>query len=155
MAAVYSLKVFDLDEVWFVPTYRHPFLKRSAPFSTRVRWCKKLISNLGPRFRVSTIERELKGDGKTLHTLMALKRRFPKKQFRLIIGSDLLRERRSWYRFPEIERRFGVLIVPRKGSSKSPFALPNVSSSEVRRRLRSKKSLADLLTPAVARTLRS
>jgi len=137
LAAVYALKVFNLDEIWFVPVYRHAFSKDLPPFSKRLTWVKNLIAGFEKSFRVSTIEKELKSDGKMLHTLNALKKKYPKCRFSLVVGSDVLKEKRKWHRFSEIEKRFGVLVVPRGKAKKGEIAIPNISSTEIRKKLSS------------------
>lgn len=150
LAAVYALKIFEFDEVWLVPTYQHAFNKDLSPFKDRVKMCKRLILSLGKQFKVSEFEKEIKSDGKMLHTLQALKRKHQDTAFSLIVGSDTLKDRDKWYKFEEIENTFMVCVVPREGSSKSPIAIPNVSSTEIRKRLKKGKPLDDLLTPDVA-----
>ncbi|MFH1016969.1 MAG: nicotinate-nicotinamide nucleotide adenylyltransferase [Pseudomonadota bacterium] len=150
LAAVYALKVFELDEVWFVPAYQHAFGKKLSPFSKRLRMCRELIKGLGLKLKISTIEREIRSDGKMLRTLLALRKRHRHSRFSLVIGSDILRQKRRWYRFSEIEKRFGILVVPRGSAPAGNIAIPDVSSTEVRRRLRRRKPLDNLLTPAVA-----
>ena len=51
----------------------------------------------------------------------------------------------------EIESRFMVFTVPRGTTVTDPFFIPDISSSDVRKRLQSKKLLNNLLTPNVAR----
>lgn len=150
MAAIYALKVHEFDEVWFVPAYHHAFGKRLSPFKRRADMCRRLIQEASPKLKVSEIEKSLRSDGRMLLTLQALRRKHPSSYFSLIIGSDLLRERRKWYKFSEIEERFMVFTVPRGKSPSEPFYVPDISSTDVRRRLRSRRSLANLLTPGVA-----
>ncbi len=150
LAAIYALKVFELDEVWFIPAFRHAFDKKMSPFSKRVEMCRELIEGLGPRFRVSTIEKTIRSDGKTLRTLLALRKHHGNFHFSLVIGSDVLRQTRKWYRFSEIEKRFMVLVVPRGTNRPGSLAIPEVSSTEIRRRVKLHRPLDNLLTPAVA-----
>ena len=150
LAAIYAQKVFDLDEIWFLPTHRHAFRKGLAPFRDRLKMCKLLLKNLGPRFSTSTIENDIASDGKMLKTLQALQRKYRRNKFLLIVGSDILKETRRWYRFPEIKKRFGVLVVPRGRRKKGGYSIPNISSSEIRNRFRRGQSLEGLLSADVA-----
>ncbi len=150
LAAVYALKVFEFDEVWLVPAFRHAFAKDLSPFKHRVDMCKHLMLSLGNQFKVSEIEKETDSDGKMLLTLKALKKKHKDKAFSLIVGSDTLKDRDRWYKFEEIENSFMVFVVPRTGSTDSPFAIPNISSTEIRSRLKKGRPLGDLLTPDVA-----
>jgi nicotinate-nucleotide adenylyltransferase len=153
LAAVYALKSFELDEIWFVPVYRHRFEKNLAPYVDRVKMCELLVSELKSFLKVSTFEGDRKTDGKTLNTLIALRRKYPHHHFSLLIGSDILKETKKWYRFSEIENRFGILVIPREGSAKG-IAIPNISSTEIRKRLKNLRALGELVTPAVAAHIR-
>ena len=150
LAAIYALKTFELDEVWFVPAYRHRFEKNLAPFPDRVKMCELLTEGFRSQLKVSTFEGDRKSDGKTLSTLLALRKKYPHDHFSLVIGSDLLKETKKWYRFGEIKNRFGVLVIPRAGYRNDLFAIPDISSTEIRRRLRNQQALGELVTPAVA-----
>ncbi len=132
LAAVYALKMFELDEIWFTPAYQHAFKKHLAPFSQRYRMLKQLIQGFTSKCRISNIEARIKNDGKMLHTIVALKKRWPRYRFFLVIGSDLTTETKRWYRFSEIQNKFGVLTVPRMKSKSRRIAIPNISSTKIR-----------------------
>jgi nicotinate-nucleotide adenylyltransferase len=150
LASVYALKRFELDEVWLAPAYRHRFEKDLAPYADRVKMCQLLVEGFRSRLKVSTFEGDRKTDGKTLNTLLALREKYPRHHFSLLIGSDLLKETKKWYRFREIENRFSVLVVPRGGASDRRIAIPDISSSEIRRRRKNERALGELVTPDVA-----
>lgn len=150
LAATYALKVHEVDEVWFVPAFQHAFAKDLTDYRHRLAMVRRLIDGMGPKFKISTIERDMKADGRTLPVLKELARQHRPNLFSLIVGSDAYAQRSKWYRFDEIEKRFMVLVVPRGNNSKYPFGIPDISSTEVRRRLIRRKSLGGLVTPAVA-----
>ena len=133
MAAIYALKKFRFDEIWLVPTFHHAFSKRLPPFQKRFKECKALIAQVGPNLKVSDIEKKIRSDGKMLLTLQALKKKYPKSKFQLVIGSDILKEKKRWYRFTEIKRKFGIAVVPRGKAKNGGFAIPNISSTKIRR----------------------
>src|SRR6188508_3357294 len=58
LVALYVLET-QLDEVWFVPTYSHPFGKPLVAYDHRVAMCELAAAPLGPRARVSRAEQEL------------------------------------------------------------------------------------------------
>ena len=129
-----------VDAVWMMPTFRHPFEKRLAPFEDRVAMCERAARVFGGRVAVSRIEEELGGESYTLHTVRTLKTRHPEDELALVIGADLLEERTRWHGWPELERIISFLVVGRAGSalagdSAGRFELPRVSSTEVRARL--------------------
>ncbi len=149
LAAIYALKVFEFDEVWLVPVFRHRFEKKMSPFPDRVRMCRLLIQGITPKLKVSTFEGDQKTSGRTLETLTLLRRKNPSHYFSLVLGSDLWRRRKNWYRFGQIEERFGVTVVPR-GKGDQKFGIPDISSTEIKRRISKGRSANDLLTADVA-----
>ena len=69
-----------------------------------------------------------------------------------MIGSDLLAESHAWHKFDEVVALAPPIVVQRSGHATlaSMPALPDVSSTEVRRRLQSGESTEGLLDPQVA-----
>jgi nicotinate-nucleotide adenylyltransferase len=89
--------------------------------------------------RVSEVEGELGGESRTLRTVQALQAAHPEHRFSLIIGSDLQVETASWYRAEELRRLVPFVVVGRGGhasASADAITMPEISSSDVRRRLR-------------------
>lgn len=190
LACQYVLLTHAVDEVWLVPVFRHAFDKRSAPYEHRVAMCRIAAAAIGgcsaagePRVRVCTIERELHeeelrrggtssgpgpgpGPSYTLNTVRALKQRHPGDEFRMIIGTDLIKERERWYRWPELAAELPFLVIGRDAGREpgrepghdgaggaqaapvgpvppgrdtqhaEPLLMPAISSTEVRERLR-------------------
>lgn len=147
-AAVFALKHFNLDEVWFVPTFKHAFDKASVDFSHRQAMLTLLTQRLGEAFKVSAIEKDIQSQGASLLTLLELKKLYPNYQFRWIIGSDLVDQTNSWYKVEQLKSEFGFLIVPR-GEQTESFAIPNVSSSDLRQKLRDGKKASGLTSKPI------
>lgn len=147
MACLYVLETHQVDELWMIPCYRHPFEKRMAPFAHRVAMCKLTAEALSPRVRVSTIEEELSGPSYTLTTVQALCARYKEHQFRLVIGADLLQERERWYGAAELMNTTSFIVIGRSGNAlgslrperdlhhSQALELPAVSSTQVRSHL--------------------
>lgn len=153
LAAVFAMKQYQLDQVWFVPAYEHAFGKKLIEFHHRASMCEKLIKDIGTRFKVCDVERKIKNPGKALYTLEALAKKYPKKSFRWIIGSDLLSEVKTWHKVELIKKNFGFLVVPRGRGSKKTFFIPDISSTGVRRKLKSERH-SDVVTPEVLSYIR-
>jgi nicotinate-nucleotide adenylyltransferase len=154
MVCLYVLEIEEVDELLMVPTYRHPFAKKLAPFEDRFRMCELSARAFCGRVRVSRIEEELGGNhSRTLDTLIALERRFPGVGLRLVIGSDILGQTSAWYRWDEVARRAPPIVVPRLGHAErtveDAVSLPDVSSSEVRARAARGESLLPLVPRVV------
>jgi nicotinate (nicotinamide) nucleotide adenylyltransferase len=102
--------------------------------------------------QISRIEATLPQPNRTLDTLEALASAHPGAHLRLVIGSDLLDETSHWHNFARIQALAPPIVVQRQGhlaTSDAP-ALPEISSTEVRRRLRLHEPTDGLLSPAVA-----
>jgi len=137
--------VFDVEEVWWVPTGRHAFGKPLPPIERREALCEAAIRPFGPRVRVVRAP-EAPGEVSTsVELLERLSALHPGREFRLLLGSDLLPELPRFHRSEELLARWGIDVVGREGHGTPPppardlristVVLPDVSSTEVRRRL--------------------
>lgn len=149
-----------VDELWLLVTPHNP-LKRKAnllPDDIRLWLTKLALSHLrsnrvaGLQFhrshiRVKDIEFQLPRPSYMANTLAALRRRFKRREFVLIIGSDNWVNFDKWVRPDEILRYHQVIIYPRKGYDVDPATLPegviladtpriDISSTEIRRAIR-------------------
>jgi nicotinate-nucleotide adenylyltransferase len=125
-----------VDELWMVPTFKHPFDKQLAPFADRVAMCERAALPF-QKVRVSRVEEELGGESFTLRTVEELKRRHPDDQFALVIGADLVAERERWHGWPKLKTLIEFIVVGRGGYGESgaEVHLPPISSTDVRRRI--------------------
>lgn len=145
LGALYIRAVADVDAVWLMPAHRHPFGKVLAPFDDRVSLCEAMAS-LVDGVEVTRVEEEVASDGRTIHTVEHLLRKYPQHSFRLVIGTDILHEAHRWYEFDRLVRLSPLLVLGRSGHQRpevswpnttfvDTVAMPEVSSTEVRRRL--------------------
>jgi nicotinate-nucleotide adenylyltransferase len=150
LLAAYALAAHPIEHVIVVPTFAHAFGKALSAFDDRVHMCELAFGDLR-RVEVSSIERELPVPSLTVRTLEALAQRHAGVQLRLLIGSDLLPETNAWHDFARIAELAPPLVVQRQGHAiqLDEPALPDVSSTEIRRRLRAGESTTGLLCPAV------
>jgi nicotinate-nucleotide adenylyltransferase len=137
LAGLCVLETEPVDELWLVPVYKHPFDKALVPFEDRMAMCERAAAALGPRARVSDVERQLGGESWTLRTVKALQAQHPGTAFSLVVGADLESEVASWHGAEELRRLCPFIVIGRAGfpGGREP-AMPAVSSSEVRQRLR-------------------
>jgi len=154
LAAQWVLQTQDVDALWLMPCFQHPFDKQLAPYDLRLEMCEALCRDLGPRIRIETIERELGGPSRTFDTIAALQKKYPSHRFSLVIGTDLLREVDTWHRAEELKRTVSFIIVQRSGAGGvdgkgDTLAIPAVSSTEVRERLRAGQSVETLVPRSV------
>ena len=154
MAAYWALATQRVDEVWLLPAFRHPFGKALAPFEHRVRMCELAVSDLdASRVSVCTAEAELASDplgGRTARTLEHLAARHPATRFALVVGTDVLGETDSWYRWDRVKELARIVVVGRQGHPEGAAGaplLPPISSTAVRERL-ARGEDASALVPA-------
>jgi nicotinate-nucleotide adenylyltransferase len=151
MAALYVLETAAVDELWMVPAFLHPFGKALAPFAHRLQMCELAAAALGPRVKVSAVERDLGLESRTLRTMRRLQQDFPGDTFSLVIGADLLAELPSWQDSAELQRTVPLVVVGRAGfeTPEGRLALPRVSSTEVRAALAGGRPVDGLVPRAV------
>jgi nicotinate-nucleotide adenylyltransferase len=159
LVALYVLETAPIDELWFMPTFRHAFGKELAPFDERVAMCELAAAALGPRVSVSRVEEEVARatgrENRTLFLLEHLAAARPDVSPRVVIGADVLHETGNWHAWDEVCRRAPPIVVGRGGSEPPPgthvseLAMPAVSSTEVRRRLAAGEDAAGLVSGAV------
>lgn len=132
------LQTTDIDSIVVVPTWHHAFDKEfSENFQVRMDLCRLGFAH-DPRIVVSDIEGRLQGTSRTFETLIALKSEQPHDTFRLIVGSDIISQTDRWYRWDDVIKMAPPIVVEREAYpfSKDPaIVVPNVSSTELRRRL--------------------
>ena len=154
-AAAVALAAGQLDKLLVVPTFAHPFGKQMAPWPDRLAMTRLAFAPLC-RVEVSEIEAALPRPSLTLATVETLCAAHAGVRWFLVVGSDTLRERSSWHRFDDIVGRAELLVIGRQGHERGTidFALPDVSSSAIRRALADGDDLHGWLDPGVERYVR-
>ncbi|WP_309887800.1 nicotinate (nicotinamide) nucleotide adenylyltransferase [Archangium sp.] len=153
LAAHYVRATQGVDEVWLMPTFRHPFGKETVSFEHRVYMCERMCRDAAGWMKTSRVESEVGKDGRTVDTLDFLYARHPEYRFSLIIGSDILKDLPHWKDFDRIERMARVVVLNRAGYPAAdravgpPLAL--VSSTAIRERLERGELPSDLVPGTV------
>lgn len=135
-----------IDELWIVPCFVHPLGKDLLPFDERVVMCKLAFYKLEHEIKVLDIERELGGTSFTIRTIEHLKDKHPRVDFHLIAGEDIEAQAGEWREFDKIRELVELVKVPRGKDS----PIPDISSTEIRRRLAAGEKFADLVENEVA-----
>jgi len=158
LAADYVKATREIDEVWLMPAYRHPFGKQMLDFEHRFQMCRALCADAAGWLKATDVERELGEGGWTVDTLAHLVAKFPLDQFTLVIGSDILKDLPNWKQFDRIEQMATVLVLRRAGHP-APEAvgpeLAHVSSTQVRQMLERGDDPTFLVPRAVLQYVRS
>lgn len=162
---------FELDEILFMPT-KNPYYKKLTSNVTeedRVAMVKLAIEN-NAHFHFSGEELKREGATYTVETLRNLTRKNPETEYYFIMGADSLYHIESWKEPDEILKMAVILVAGRGGGPSSSlnsqieyienkydasiFSLNSpmleISSNDIRRRLRSGESIRYLLPHEVS-----
>ena len=154
--ADYLVQQSLVDEVWLIRTPLNP-LKAGAELmgNEERRAMLELAIEGHDGLRVSDVEDDLPLPNYTICTLRRLQELHPDKEFFLVIGTDNWQIFNQWKDWQVILRDFHVIVCPRPG-----YPLPeegvkystvqwvdapmfNISSTEIRQRLKLGQSLSD------------
>lgn len=132
----YLLETTDLEQVWLIPTFQHAFSKVLVPYEERLTLCRLLAEPFGLRVQLCELERDREGPSYTIDTVRILRSRHPEHQFDWIVGADILQETHKWRDFEALTQLVHFRVFGREGfPGGSTVAMPEISSTEIRRRL--------------------
>lgn len=149
MVALWALLSGEVDRILVIPVARHPFGKQQgAGFGDRMEMCRLAFGPLGSAVEISPIESQREGTSFMIDTLEGLAKERPDARFRLVVGSDIVREIDAWRESGRIRQMAPLLVVPRNGGNRPyiPHGLPDISSTHVREHLAAHEDVS-LLVP--------
>ena len=151
-----------LDRVVFIPAAVQPLKagQAGAAGNQRLMMVERLIDG-DPRFEASAVEIERGGLSFTVDTLTILAARWPSAQLFWLVGADVLRSFAKWKEPDRIVELATVVVMERAGESTDLSAMPgqpchvptrriDISSTEIRQRVREGKSIRGFVPDAVA-----
>lgn len=168
-----------LDEVWLMVSPQNP-LKQAADLlddNKRLTMARLAVEGIEGVI-ASDYEMHLPKPSYTWNTLQALSNDYPDREFVLMMGGDNLALFHHWYHYEDILRNYRIVVYPRRSSTvevaadHSDFArslpeglhdyqlsifnfqLIDISSTEIRERIKAGKSIRKLVPPAVADYIR-
>jgi len=155
--ANYILNHTDLDEIWFVVSPHNPLKQKELLIDDDIRLqMTKLAVEDFPRLKVSDVEFSLPKPSYTIDTLDYLSTTYPNNEFVLIIGADNLDVFHLWKNYQELLKNYRILVYPREGYGNDfpeieyiEAPLFNISSSEIREKIKNKKDVSEFLPPKV------
>lgn len=161
LAAQGAVEALGLDELWFVPAKTPPH--KPAVASAEARTQMLLLATLSnPSFKVSRLELHRDGPSYTFDTVTHVKELHPEATLFFITGSDAYADVASWYRARDLVRAVDMVVVARPGYTLNDLEpafrqrvqiletrLCDVSSTEIRRRLKRRESVRYLLPEPV------
>lgn len=140
LVALYLLETQPIDELWFVPTYAHPFGKQLEAYEHRIAMCELAAAAIGARAKVSRDEEALahRPGFVASRTLDLVEHLAPLHDLRLVIGTDILSETHKWYRWTDVVAKAPLIVVGRAGHALPPgsvateVTMPEISSTRIR-----------------------
>lgn len=151
-------KIMNLDEIWLIPYYSHPWRRAHASVEHRLAMTKLIYE---PCVQVSDIEIKRKGKSYTIDTLSELKRKYLHTFF-WIVGTDILVNFSKWKEYEKLIKETSFLVIPRNGYplplkpssgfkvlSHRSFISINISSSIIRAFIKKKLTIDGLVPKPV------
>lgn len=162
MLASFLTQFTRLDAVWLTLSPVNPLKATSTELLPDIERLRMLdiatrgIEGIG----VCDIELSMPRPSYTIDTLRLLSRRYPRRRFKLIIGSDNWRIFEQWRDYEEILNDYGVIVYPRPGYPVNETIfddrvdvvhapVTDLSSTFVRRALAKGKDMNCFLPPGV------
>ena len=151
-----------LDEVWLMVSPQNPMKRQADLLSDEARL---QMARLALQHETGIIacdyEMHLPKPSYTWLTLQSLSRDYPDRQFVLMIGGDNWAIFHRWFHADDILQNYQVVVYPRRDERPVEKTLPagvtiveaellDVSSTEIRQRIREGRSIQKLVPPSVA-----
>lgn len=157
----------QLDEVWLMVSPQNP-LKQGANdlLDDRLRFSLARIALHGEEgIKASDYELHLPRPSYTWTTLQHLEKDYPEHTFILLIGGDNWANFHRWYHADDILDSHQIVVYPRRGNEKALSPLPHnvtivstplldISSTEVRQRVRRGEPIKEYVPTAIAPLVR-
>lgn len=165
MLASYLAQWGYVDEVWLTLSPRNPLKDptRLLPDMKRLQMLNIALKG-AVGLDICDIELSMPRPSYTIDTLDLLSQRYPRKKFKLVIGSDNWLTFDRWRDYQRILDDYGVIVYPRPGFAiENPNAdglevveapMVNLSSTFVRDAIARGKDLSFFMPPAVCKYIR-
>jgi len=165
LIAVDAFEALALDKLYFIPASIQPLKigQAAAAARDRVEMVRRLVGD-DARFAVDTIEADRQGVSFSVDTVTAYAGRFPEAERFFLVGADVMPTFGAW-REPDRIMKLAEVVVVQRGDPPKPDE-PNdvwrgrfrqlttrridVSSTEIRARVRAGQSINGFVPPAVA-----
>lgn len=121
--SLFARQALELDAVWWLVSPGNPLKPQAgmAPLPSRFASAQKLARRAP--IQVTAIEREL-GTRFTVDTLAALLRRYPKRRFIWLMGTDNLAQFHRWRDWRRLARMVPIAVIARPGYDAAALASP-------------------------------
>jgi nicotinate-nucleotide adenylyltransferase len=162
LAASDAFEALALDRLLFVPASTQPLKAGRASATPEQRMAMaRLLAGDDPRFGVDPVEVDRGGLSYTVDTLTTLADRWPSAELVWLVGADVPRSFAKWRSPDRIVQLATVVVLQRAGEAPDLASMPgrprclttrriDVSSTEIRERVRQGKSIRGFVPDAVA-----
>jgi nicotinate-nucleotide adenylyltransferase len=167
LVAQAAVEELGLDKVFFIPAAQSPFKPENAPAPAAGRLQLLRLALAGKtNYETDELEIQRGGVSYTVDTLRDYARRFPLAEIYYLIGADNAAKLNEWREPDELARLAEFAAVPRPGGMPAVFPPPfrgrmlkgfgfDVSSSQIRARIKAGLTVENLLPPFVAEAIRN
>jgi nicotinate-nucleotide adenylyltransferase len=167
--ALAAMEELSLERIFFVPAAQSPFKPETKPAPPELRLRMLRLALAGQtRYEVDAQEIRRGGTSYTLDTVRDYRRRFPKAELFYLIGADHIPQLHKWRAADELATTLEFVAIPRPGEGAPAPAPPPgfrvrtlrgfplaLSSSQIRERVRTGKTIDALVPAAVVETIRN
>ena len=166
LVAQAAIEELGLDKLYFIPAFQSPFKQqdKSASPELRLRWLRLALAG---KTNCEIDEQEIRRGGVsyTIETARDYAKRFPGTKLYYLVGADNVSKLNDWREANELAKLLEFAAVPRPGQAPPEFPKPfqgrvlkgfpvEVSSSEIRARVKSGLPIDFLVPPLVAGAIR-
>lgn len=154
----------NFDKIFVIPTFIPPHKNSGelADSEQRIEMCRLAFSDI-KNTEISTIEIDRKGKSYTFDTLTQLKKQYPDSKLFFLMGSDMFKTFKQWYRYEDILSMCKICTCERHKDEDSKNFFPEyegkiiysdapafeVSSSEIRSKIKNGGDVSSLLNSRV------
>ena len=162
--AEYVLENFGFDKIIFIPAYKPPHKDYDTNMCTHRFNMVRLAIEYNPHFEISDIGYQHEGKSYSYLTALQLKKQYcTEDKINFIIGTDAFEKIESWYEAEKFKDLVDFIVFVRenktvnfddlkeKGYSFEIARMPfiDISSTELRERIKEGKSISNLVTEEV------
>ena len=142
-----------LDEVWLMVSPQNPLKASADLLDDEIRMQMARLAVEGEEGIIaSDYEMHLPKPSYTWNTLQTLNKDYPDREFVLMIGGDNWQLFDKWYHADDIRKNYQIIVYPRRGfeGGIDGLDLIDISSTEIRERIKAGKGIKRLVPKAVA-----